>query len=258
MNMNPLKLSLLLGCARMNDLKFDLEDVMTRIQPTGNVACVASTAGTVKNPEYKKNLYVPVKIFKHQITFYIQHLNRIYKAKVFATGSISVAGGICEDLSDIMYCIHEIMRTFKELGFDPKINNVYRVSSKYKTTLIDKNLKINLNKLSTEYKEKIEYNAERFSGLIIRYDYASIYVFTSGKINIASKNYEDVMKAFNEFNNIVSQFTYEKKIIIPAGLEPPELKRQDNVELAAPPTSPAVAPTPMPTIDVEVQCLPTL
>ena len=118
------------------------------------------------------------KCFKYCINFVI-NIDRPVKVKLFRTGKASVCG--LKSLQE-----HEAVNNIIIEALTPLIPNILIIETKILSGRFYYSYPytIDLNKIQAEH--KVDYNPERFSGLIIRYDGITVYIFKSGKVNFAS------------------------------------------------------------------------
>ncbi len=118
------------------------------------------------------------KCFKYCINFVI-NIGRPVKVKLFRTGKMSICG--LKSLQE-----HETVNNIIIQELTPLIPNIVINETKILSGRFNYSypFTIDLNKIQAEH--KVDYNPERFSGLIIRYDGITVYLFKSGKVNFAT------------------------------------------------------------------------
>ena len=118
------------------------------------------------------------KCFKYCINFVI-NIGRPVKVKLFRTGKMSICG--LKSLQE-----HETVNNIIIQALTPLIPNIIIIETKILSGRFNYayNFTIDLNKIQAEH--KVDYHPERFSGLIIRYDGITVYIFKSGKVNFAT------------------------------------------------------------------------
>ena len=118
------------------------------------------------------------RCFKYCINFVI-NIDRPVKVKLFRTGKASVCG--LKSLQE-----HEAVNNILIEALTPLIPNILIIETKILSGRFYYSYPytIDLNKIQAEH--KVEYNPERFSGLIIRYNGITVYLFKSGKVNFST------------------------------------------------------------------------
>ena len=81
---------------------------------------------------------------------------------------------------------HEAVNNIIILALTPLIPNILIIETKILSGRFYYSypFTIDLNKIQAEH--KVDYNPERFSGLIIRYNGITVYLFKSGKVNFST------------------------------------------------------------------------
>ena len=118
------------------------------------------------------------KCFKYCINFVI-NIGRPVKVKLFRTGKMSICG--LKSLQE-----HETVNAIIIHALTPLIPNIIIIDAKILSGRFYYScpFTIDLNKIQAEH--KVDYHPERFSGLIIRYDGITVYLFKSGKVNFST------------------------------------------------------------------------
>ena len=118
------------------------------------------------------------KCFKYCINFVI-NLCRPVKVKLFRTGKMSICG--LKSLQE-----HEAVNNIIIHALTPLIPNILIIETKILSGRFYYSypFTIDLNKIQNE--QKVDYHPERFSGLIIRYNGITVYLFKSGKVNFST------------------------------------------------------------------------
>ena len=118
------------------------------------------------------------RCFKYCINFVI-NIGRPVKVKLFRTGKMSICG--LKSLQE-----HQTVNNIIIEALTPLIPNIIIIDTKILSGRFYYSypFTIDLNKIQTEH--KVDYHPERFSGLIIRYDGITVYLFKSGKVNFST------------------------------------------------------------------------
>lgn len=229
--LDPLKPTVLTAQGELSNVEFNEEDLIKRVEPTDKIHRISCNFGvktsesfSEEKKEKKSNRGRKKKekekgkrrnqgngnCFNSQMTFWVYSIDggyKYYKVKVFRNGKIGIPGGLNPDMSDINYSIKSVIELLSNvLNEEVEIVNLYSTMRNYKTSLKDKNKKVNLtvlyNLLLIKSEEKyhymknvveIKFNPERYEGLTIKFSTPTEYdnkkkttikLFRSGKINI--------------------------------------------------------------------------
>ena len=162
--MTDIKCALML-CQTVFNFTFNEQDIVNNIKIDNKITSVY--------------IYSAERVcFKYCINFVI-NIGRSVKVNLFRTCKMSICG--LQTLQE-----HETINNIIIEALTPLIPNIIIIDTKILSGRFYYSypFTIDLNKNQTEH--KVNYHPERFSGLIIRYDGITVYLFKSGKVNFST------------------------------------------------------------------------
>lgn len=176
------------------------------------------------------------KYMNSQATFIVRSTNipdKIYKVKVFRTGTIQIPGALCNNLEDAKDAIEEIRKVLiNALGLSPDEAQLAKYDDGTDIKIVMKNSRwringdnwiMNLDLLHKDLSEiksdlvdipinSIRYNPERYQGFLFKVrinkeaPYSTFKVFRSGKINLTiSSNIEEIDTLKHWFEDYINE-----------------------------------------------------
>lgn len=194
--------------AGLSNVRFEEEDLIYAIKPTGRIKKITCNYGESYNEDYtdpppkikrtnrgrkKKEKKKSVrkkkgngKYFSSQITFWVESdtkPGKYYKIKEFRNGTTEIPGGLLPNMEDVRSAVEVVRDVLAEcLAEDVEITELYSVMRNYKFRTLDVDTRINISVLYqifirlSDLKDKImkgitriKYNPERYPGLLIKF-----------------------------------------------------------------------------------------